>query len=224
MAFLVVLFGGAGSAGAATIASFSAIPSTTQAGGHPSVRIAAAFSEPTTLSGVALHLPAGLTAAPRAIPYCSRKRLGQNFCPRASRVGAITVTALAYGIELPVRKEIYNVRPRASEPLRLGVSILPSYTGRGITAELPVSARPQDGGFDVAVAGLPSEIAGVSVRISKFDIGLRGIVRVRIKKRVRKRAFLTNPLVCAPATSALDVTFHDGTTSSATSSFTPTGC
>ena len=222
---LIATFAGAGSAAAAvTVASFSATPSTTQAGGHPNLSLATAFSEPTTLSGVALHLPAGLSAQPGAVPFCPRKRLRANFCPRATRVGSITVTAVLYGIELPVTKDIYNVRTRAGERLRFGVSILPSYTGRGITAELPLDERPLDKGLDVAVAGLPSQVAGIEVRIKEVRLFIKGISRTRIKKRIRKRAFLTNPATCTPATTSLDVTLHDATALNATSSFTPTGC
>jgi hypothetical protein len=224
-ALLVAAFTTTGSASAAvSIERFSVTPSTTQAGGHPSLKLTTAFSEPTTLGGVAIHLPAGLRAQPTAIPFCPRKRLSADFCPRRTRVGAISVVVVAYGLALTVTRTIYNVRPISTERIRFGVSILPSYSGRGITAELPVAARPQDGGLDIAVAGLPSQVAGVDVRIKEIRVSLKGVGRVRVRKRVRMRAFLTNPLSCSPATTGLDVTLHDASTLTASSSFTPTGC
>jgi hypothetical protein len=222
---LTVLFASAVSAEAAvTVTGFSATPSTTRAGGHPNLSTSIAFSEPTTLSGLALHLPAGLRAEPRAFPFCSRKSLLADFCPLNSKVGSIAVVAVAYGIELPVTREIYNVRPRSPERLRLGVPIIASYTGTGVAAEFPVSQRPQDKGLDIAVSGLPSEVGGIAVRVREVKFFLKGTSRKRIKRRVRKRAFLTNPVSCTPATTALDVMLHDATTLTATSSFTPTGC
>src|SRR3954447_268753 len=157
---LIAAFANMGPAQAAvSVARFSVTPSTIQAGAHPRLRVSIAFSEPTGLSALELHLPAGLTAQPRAIPYCPRKSLLADFCPRSSKVGSIEAVAVAYGIELPVTRKIYNVRPRPTERLRLGVSIVASYTGRGVAAEIPVTERPGHRGLDMAVAGLPSEVS-----------------------------------------------------------------
>jgi hypothetical protein len=210
----------------AAVSQFSVSPSTIQAGGHPRLRMSIAFSEPTGLSAVALHLPAGLTAQARAIPFCSRKSLLADFCPRSSKVGTIDAMAVAYGLELPVTREIYNVRPWPTERLRLGVPIVPSYTGAGVAAELPVTARAGDGGLDMAIAGLPSDVSGIPVRLEKIGFSIKGTARTRIKKRFRMRAFLTNPRSCSAATSMVDITLNDAavTTLTASSSFTPSGC
>ena len=65
-AILTTALGSAESASAtATVSRFSVSPSTSQAGGHPRLRVSIVFSEPTGVSAVALHLPAGLTAQPR---------------------------------------------------------------------------------------------------------------------------------------------------------------
>jgi hypothetical protein len=149
-----------------------------------------AFSEPTGLSAVALHLPAGLTAQARAIPFCSRKSLLADFCPRSSKVGTIDAVAVAYGLELPV------------------------------------TARPGDGGIDMAIAGLPSDVSGIPVRLEKIGFSIKGTARTRTKKRFRMRAFLTNPRSCSAATSMVDITLSDAavTTLTASSSFTPLSC
>jgi len=112
------------------------------------------------------------------------------------------------------------------ERLRLGVPIVPSYTGTGVAAELPVTVRPGDGGLDMAIAGLPSEVGGIPVRLEKIGFSLKGTARTRIKKRFRTRAFLTNPRSCTAATSVVDITLNDGaaTILTASSSFTPSGC
>jgi hypothetical protein len=221
----VAAFAFTGSAQAVTVTGFSVAPSTTKAGGHPNVRVTIAFSEQVAVSGLALHLPPGLSAEPHAIPFCPRKKLWADLCPRSSRVGSIAIVAVAYGLELPVTRKIYNARPGPAERLRFGVPIIPSYTGPGVAAELPVSERP-DKGLDIAVAGLPSDVGGIPVRLKEITVGIKGVSRSRIKKRIRKRAFLTNPVACMPATSVLDVTLHDAPTSplTASSSFTPSGC
>jgi hypothetical protein len=223
---IAVLASPASTGAAATVSGFAVTPSTTQAGGHPNLSVTVALSEPTALGALALHLPAGLTANARAIPFCSQKNLLADFCPPASRVGSITVVAVAYGIELPVKREIYNTRPGPAERLLLGVPIVASYTGTGVAARLPVTERPQDRGLDIAIAGLPSEVAGIPIRLKSATLQIKGVSRTRTRKRIRKRPFLTNPALCTPATSGLDVTLHDGpgTTLAASSSFTPTGC
>jgi hypothetical protein len=208
---------------AVTVTGFSATPSTTRAGGHPNLKVSTLFSEPTTISGIAIHLPAGLRADSRAFPFCSRKRLLLNFCPRNTKVGSLGAVAVAYGLELPVTTSIYNVRPSPTERVRFGVPIVGA-TGTGVAAELPVRERPADKGLDLALAGLPSEVAGIPVRVTKLELSLKGVARRKVRKRIRKRPFLTNPSSCAPATTGLDVTLHDATALTASSSFTPTGC
>jgi hypothetical protein len=223
----IALFGNTTTAHAAVaVSGFAVAPSTTRAGGHPNLSTTVTFSEPTPLSGLALHLPAGLTADARAIPFCSRKSLLADFCSASTRVGYITVVAVAYGIELSVKRDIYNSRPGPTERLLFGVPIVASYTGTGVAANLPVTERPQDRGLDIAIAGLPSEVAGIPIRVKSAALWIKGVSRTRIRHRVRKRAFLTNPVSCTAATSALDVTLHDAaaTTLTASSSFTPSGC
>jgi hypothetical protein len=210
----------------ATVSQFSVTPSTTQAGGHPNVRISTVFSEPTGLKDVALHLAPGLTANPAAIPFCPRRRLLANLCSVRSKAGSITIVAVAYGFELPVTREIYNVRPRPAERLRLGVPITGTYSRPGIAAELPITQGPGKTGLDVAVTGLPSEVGGIPIRVKELGLSIKGLARAKRKRTIRKRPFLTNPVSCTPATSVLNVTLHDAavTALTASSSFTPTGC
>jgi hypothetical protein len=212
---------------APALSSFSVTPSTVRAGAHPNLNVSFSFGDPSTgIKAVAVHLPAGLSADSRAIPYCARSRLVRNLCSPRARAGSLTVTAVAYGIELPVTRNIYNVRPIASERVRFGVPILGSSSRPGIAAEVPVVARPADSGLDMTVTGLPTEVGGYPVRLKDVTVSIRGIARTRIKKKVRRRPFLTNPTSCIPAVSMLEVTAQDAATAPLTgsSSFTPTGC
>jgi hypothetical protein len=228
VALLGLAFPGAGPAEAAVdVSHFSVTPSTTEAAGHPNLRVSARFGEPTAgLKDIAFHLPAGLTANPGAIPFCSRKLLRADLCARGSKAGSITVVGVAFGFELAVTSRIYNLRPVAAERLRLAVPFSGSASRPGLAAELPVTERPADRGLDMAVFGLPREVAGVAVRIKEISFSFRGVARSRVRKRLRKKAFLTNPPNCSPATSVLELTSHDAPTTiiTRTSSFTPTGC
>jgi hypothetical protein len=78
----------------------------------------------------------------------------------------------------------------------------------------------------MAVSGLPADVGGIPIRLKEVSFSIKGIARTRVKRRVRKRAFLTNPVLCTPATSVLDVTLHEAPTMplTASSSFTPSGC
>jgi hypothetical protein len=223
---LLAAFASSGVAsGAPTVSGFSVTPSTTRAGGHPNLRTTITFSEPAGVKDLGLHLPAGLTANPRAVPFCSRKRLLADLCPRSTRVGSLTVVAVAYGFDLPVTREIYNAQPRTTERLRLAVPILGSYSRPGIAAELPVTERPTDKGLDITVTGLPNEVYGVPIRARELSFSLKGVSRRKIKRRIRIRAFLTNPTSCTPAASVLELNLHDSpTTMTASSAFTPSGC
>ena len=216
-----------GQAGAApTLSAFSVAPSTVRAGAHPNLNVSFSFADPSTgIKGVAIHLPPGLAADSRAFPYCARSRLVRNLCSPRSRVGWLTVTAVAYDIELPVTRNIYNVRPIATERLRLGVPILGSSSHPGIAAEVPVVARSADNGLDMTVTGLPTEVGGYPVRLKHVTVSIKGTARIKVKKKVRKRPFLTNPAACVPAVSVLEVTPEGApATLTSSSSFIPTGC
>jgi hypothetical protein len=225
LAALLVAAVAAPRAGAAVdVSSFSVTPSTTQAGGHPNLGIRVAFPEPTTgVKDISFHLPPGLTANPNAFEYCSRRRLVRYICPPKSRLGSLSVTAFVYGIALPFRTDLYNMRPAAGERVRIGAPV--PTPEQVLAAELPITERPE-GGLGFAVTGIPQDVGGITVRVSEVKVWLKGLVRRKIKRRLRRRAFLTNPATCVPATSSLELTPQDspGTVLTRTSSFTPTGC
>jgi hypothetical protein len=222
-ALILAAVAASGSEAAVNVSSFSVTPSTTQAAGHPNLAFTVAFPEPTSgVKDIALHLPAGLTANPNAFAFCSRSRLVRYVCPAKSRVGSFSVVAVAYGIELPFKADLYNMRPRSTERLRIGTPI----PRPGGAAELPITERPADKGLDVVVSGLPQQPPGMTVRVSAVKLSLKGTVRRKIRKKWRRRAFLTNPTTCVPATSVLELTTHDAPPAviTKTSSYTPTGC
>ena len=210
---------------AVDVSSFAVTPSTTAASGHPNLTIAVKFALPASgVKDIALHLPAGLAANPSAFAYCSRGDLIGYLCPATSRLGSFTVVAVAYGLEFPFSANLYNMRPRPTERVLVGVPI-PTLK-QVFAVALPIRERPTDHGLDFSVTGLPEDVAGVTVRVSELRISIKGTVRRKVRKRWRRRSFLTNPSACVPALSSLELTWYDppGATLTTTSSFTPTGC
>jgi hypothetical protein len=212
---------------AISVSAFSMTPSTTKAGGHPDLKVSESFNPPTAdIKEIALHLPGGLTANARAAPFCSRRYLVHDLCPLETKVGEVGLVGVALGLEAEVARNIYNLRPRGPERLRLGVSLFGSVSRGGAALVLPVTERPEDHGLDLALAGPPREVSGYSIGIKEVTFRLKGSVRARIKGRLRRRAFLTNPASCGPASTTLDVVAYEGPPPRLTqvSTFTVTGC
>jgi hypothetical protein len=212
---------------AVVVSRFAITPSTTQAGGHPTLDMVVEFAPATSEVGsIVLHLPAGLTTNARAAPFCSSSRLLSDLCPLNTRVGFVTLAGEALGFEAEARRNIYNLRLTGAERLRLGVPIFGSFSRGGIALTLPVTARSNDGGLDLAIAGPPREVGGYAIKIKRVGFQVRGLLRRKVKRVVRRRALVTNPRVCGPATSTLEITTNEvpPATSVQTSTFAITGC
>jgi hypothetical protein len=212
---------------AVNVSRFSMTPSTTQAGGHPTLNVFVSFDPPSAdVDRIALHLPAGLTASARAAPFCPRAQLLSDLCALRTKVGTVSLAGEALGFEARARRNIYNLRPAGGERLRLGVPIFGTSSRGGFALELPVSARPGDNGLDLVVAGPPREVAGYDIRLKEVGFRIKGLIRRRSGRAVRRRALLTNPRSCLPANTVLEVTTREAPTATVTkvSAFTPTGC
>jgi hypothetical protein len=212
---------------AVAISRFTMTPSTTQAGGHPTLDLVVAFEPPTSdVKSIVLHLPAGLTVSSRAAPFCRTSQLVSDLCPLGTRVGNVTLSGEALGFQAEARRNIYNLAPTGAERLRLGVPIFGSFSRGGVALTLPVTARPGDGGLDMALAGPPREVAGYPILIRQVGFHLQGTVRRKLKRRLRKRTFVTNPSSCQPAVTALEIVPYDAAAAvvNRTTAFTPTGC
>jgi hypothetical protein len=227
LAALIALLLATPAQGALSVSAFSMTPSTTKVGGHPDLKVSESFDPPTAdIKEIVLHLPGGLTANARAAPFCRRSYLVADLCPLQTKVGKVSLVGVALGLEAEVARNIYNLKPRGPERLRLGVPLFGSVSRGGAALVLPVRERPEDHGLDVAVAGPPREVGGYSVALKEVTFRLKGSVRARIRGRLRRRALLTNPASCGPASTALDVVAYEGPPPRLTqvSTFTLTGC
>jgi hypothetical protein len=224
---LIALFLAAPARGALSVSGFSMTPSTTRAGGHPDLKASESFNPPTAdIREIVLHLPGGMTANARAAPFCSGGYLSGDLCPLQTKVGEVRLVGVGLGLEAEVARNVYNLKPRRPERLRLGVPLFGSVGPGAAPLVLPVRERPGDHGLDITVPGPPREVAGYALGIKEITFRLKGTVRTRTRGRVRRRALLTNPRSCGPASTTLDVVAYEGPPPRLTkvSTFTLTGC
>jgi hypothetical protein len=103
----------------APIVSFSALPSVTQAGGHPDVAIQFATENRITQKSqspcncedpkdASVHLPAGFIGNPYAAPQCSLADFSAEECPIDSQIGMVEIES---GASSPFLSAVYNVIP-----------------------------------------------------------------------------------------------------------------
>jgi hypothetical protein len=110
--------------------------------------------------------------------------------------------------------------PDATHPAILGIVVRPSVGGK-IFLKSPVSLRTSgDFGIDSPVSNQPNTVSGLPLQITSTSITLFGT------RPWLSTPFMSNPTSCKAATSTIDANSHDdpGTTSHASSTFTPTSC
>jgi hypothetical protein len=127
-AWLVPSYAAAG----VSIYSFSAIPSTTQAGGHPNLSVAFSVSNhqrlPTPCAcddakDTEVHLPTGLIANPHATPQCDIALFASDECPVDSQLGVVESGLSADAYPAGTARFIaplYNLIPPPNQPALLG--------------------------------------------------------------------------------------------------------
>jgi hypothetical protein len=115
------------------ITAYSALPSTTQAGGHPDLGVSFAI-ENRQLQGstsacncedakdATAHLPTGFIGDPHATPRCTIADFSADACPIDSQVGIANIDTTGGG--LPFDSAVYNLIPPPDEAGLLGFKII----------------------------------------------------------------------------------------------------
>jgi hypothetical protein len=216
-----------GALGAIHVDSLKVTPTTTAAGAHPDVTVDEQFSyggsSSDSILNSVMHFPAGLLGNPQASAKCAEAAFEADSCPTNTRVGSTVVGARIGGL-LPINSngDIYNLVPDSTHPAVLGIVVRPSAPGAGkIFLKSPVSLRTSgDFGIDSPVSNQPNSVSGLSLQITSTSITLFGA------RPWLSSPFMSNPTSCKAATSSLDANSHEapGTTSTASSTFTPTNC
>ena len=216
------------------VRSFTVTPTTLQAGSHPDVNVAIGFapysvaSPPEHVRDLTISLPPGLVGNPNATPRCSATDFQADECAANTRVGTTTVRttipALITGITVNASGDVYNLRPGAGEPARLGVVVRPPLGASKVFLITKIALRSTDGGLDSILNDIPSTVTlpllGQSETwIESMNLTLLG------RPAGAKQPFMTMPTSCRAATARLAAKSATGTAvTRAAAPFTPTAC
>ena len=154
------------------IGSFTATPSSTQAGGHPDLNLAFsldAASNAEIAKDVTYDAPPGVGLLPAAVTHCLAVDLALNECPPTSQVGLITVRSRYEGEAefLLGTAPVYALDPPSGQYGALGFT-LPTIDANETDA---VSLRGEsDYGTRLSLTDLPEDAP-----ISTVDLTLWGI-------------------------------------------------
>ena len=224
----------AGASAAVTLTNFSVTPSTTQAGGHPDLRISTSFTANPSdddVRDVTVRLAKGLVGNPKATPKCPVAAFNADTCPANTAVGSVAVTADATVLlatsTVTSNGTVYNLPPVGSEPARLGIKVRPDPIGpvniRPISLIGVAKLGPETGyALETTFPNQPrqadSDAGPVPLAVRRIDLTLKG--------QPGATPFTINPSSCALATSTATAVSYDApqTPSSRSASFTPTGC
>ena len=118
------------------IFSYNALPSTTEAGGHPDVEFSFKLGNrqetPTPCAcddarNVTVHLPAGLIANPHAVPQCTTAEFASEQCPIDSQIGVTEIRLTVEAVVAGIREDnegfiapVFNLVPPPEEAGLLG--------------------------------------------------------------------------------------------------------
>lgn len=224
----------ASASAAVNVTAFSVTPSTTQAGGHPDLKISTSFAaNPATddTKDLTVRFPPGLVGNPKAVPKCSTAQFNADTCPGNTAVGSVAVTAtatLALVINQSVVSQgtVYNLPPVGAEPARLGIKIRPAPVGpltfQSISLVSVAKLGPETGyALETTIPNQPRQVSSsagqVDLNITQVDLNLKG--------QPGATPFLTNPSSCAPGTFSTTVVPYDsGAPSSRTTPYTASNC
>ena len=211
-------------AAAVNIDGWSVTPESLQAGGSTNVNLTSSFStaDNDDIRDITVSMAPGLFANPTVVlTPCSEASFNANTCASNTQVGSGSVTVAAGGSDFPAAARLFMLAPATAGGLRrLGLDA--TAAGARVTTILTVTARPADGGFDLAATGLPRQVMFGS---STIDIFIKK-VDLTLPVTVNGKPFIRMPSYCAnPASSRLSiVSYNVATPVTADNAFTATGC
>jgi hypothetical protein len=247
LAFAVVaLIALPSTASAFNIANFNYNNSTLQAAGHPNVTISfdRKGGENEDLRDVLLDLPTGVFANPEsANPKCTATQFNTDKCPANSVVGSTIVKVKAGGLlDITAPGTINVITPDANQVATLGITVRPpricillifcavpdkmflktgivvrSYEDSGLRTYTPGAGRTTS----IAIPPIvKSGLLTLDITVNSMSLTFNG----KANSAKTGPYFWTQTGSCLPATAAVTITSYQNVNSSATSSYTPTGC
>ena len=187
------------------VPTFSVAPSGLQAGSHPDVSVTLGFapygSGNESVRDLTIGLPPGLVGNPNATARCSAAEFQADECADNMRVGTTSVQTripLLLGASITAQGDVYNLRPAAGEPARLGVVVRPPLGAEKVFLVSRVALRPADGGLDSIITGIPNTVGipifgDVPMYIESMNLTLLG------RPPGASKPFMTLPTSCRPA-------------------------
>jgi hypothetical protein len=221
LATLSATVGTAPAAASVGITSFTLSPSSAQAGAAPNLSTAVTLSPSTgdDPQSITVALAPGLLANPTVPATCTQSQLQANQCPSGSQIGTGTVSAkeTLLGLSFNAPAKVYMVTPQSGQAGAVGmVASTPLGT---VVTQGPVTVRTAPTvGANLTFQNLPRQVGGINIAVTGVQMTMSGTIG--------GRPFTRNPTSCALATSTLSVSPYSApaTSTSASSSFTPSGC
>jgi hypothetical protein len=224
-----------GSSGAVCSFSLTPLPpSSTQAGGDPSIASSVSFNYGTSttdsVKSLSITLPPGLFASLGAVTQlCTTAQLTSLVpqCPPASQIGTGSLTT-SLAPKIPFNVSLYMMpAPQTADAAGVGVVVrtpqgLPVTTTTGTVSEQEINGNPQ---LILSLPALPNSVGALSIQVTSLSFTINGTAATATGAP-SATPFTRLPTSCATATSTLSVQTYAATSpnGASSSSFTPTGC
>jgi hypothetical protein len=217
------------------VCTFSLTPTSTQAGGDPSIASTISFDYGTSttdsVKSLSITLPPGLFASLGAVTQaCTTAQLTSLVpqCPPASQIGSGSlVTSLAP--KIPFNVSLYLMpAPQTADAAGVGVVVrtpqgIPITTTTGTVSEQEINGNPQ---LILSLPDLPNSVAGIPIgQVLNLSFTINGTAATATGAP-SATPFTRLPTSCGIATSTVSVQTYAATSPNGggSSSFTPTGC
>ncbi|HEU4976527.1 MAG TPA: hypothetical protein VFT50_15655 [Baekduia sp.] len=220
------------------------VAASTQAGAYRDLCVSFNFdTSQDDVKATTIHLPAGVVGDPTATASrCDTAAFRAGTCTPDQQVGSVTseVTAtvsMAPGVTPPtptdmsVRGEVYNLKPSATEPARLGISLDKDLAGglSPVRIVVPIRVRVPDAGLDSTTADPIPNSADLPIIVTQ-PLHVRSMALTLwgpkgVTGRAMNRPFMSMPSRCdVDAVASVDVTSYGGQVTHGTDKWRPTGC
>lgn len=167
------------------------------------------------LSRVAVSLPDGLLGRLDAIPRCSIGAARSGDCPVSSRVGSATTVSGSGASTIALPGDVYFTDGYDGAIAGLAVVVQakagPIDLGRAVVM-MKVAVRANAGGIDITSEDLPTRLQGVPLTLQSITL------------KIDRSGFLFNASSCGTKSASAAFSSDLGTSASAGSSLTTTGC
>ncbi len=181
------------------------------------------------LKDLTLSLPPGQVASPKATPLCAREAFLKDKCAATSQVGTLSLAVDVLGAgridERLLQGKVFNLAPQGTEGARLGlavdVAIGPLNLSGVIHLETEARLRASDSGLDSITLDNPRDLEGIPLELRRLNLRLWGS---KADHPTLQKSFMSSPTTCTPAITRVKAVSYKGDTTTAQTSFTPTGC